>query len=160
MTQLTNNNEVNIEIVRQAVKNTFIVEPLLQQLTFVQAILEGGLQIGRSPSALAIFYNNLFGMKSGKIFPRGTKGSGIIELKTTECDKYHCWSEPQPFLMNEEIEDSIYQHEMLFKRLSRYKPLFDCKTFEEIARQVKNCGYATDPEYPNKLIELHNMYHF
>jgi flagellum-specific peptidoglycan hydrolase FlgJ len=154
--KLTLNNKENIEIVKKAAKYCFTDYPVLQELSIVQAILESGLLLPR-PSKLALEYCNLFGMKPGKIFSRGTLDpDGIVKMMTTECDKYSCYKIPQPFLANTDIEHSFGQHEQLFRRLPRYKPLFECKTFAQAAQTVRQCGYATDPDYSIKLV---NIYH-
>lgn len=158
MSNLSDNNQLNIEIVRKASKECFKDYPILQQLTFCQAILEGGLQLDRHPSKLALEFNNLFGMKPGKIIITGTANPGLVWLPTRECDKYSCWTEKQPFLSNKDIEDSFKQHEQLFSQLQRYKPLFDCKAFEDIQYVILQCGYATDLDYPEELDVINAKY--
>lgn len=161
--KLTTNVKENLEIVKKAAKECFKNYPILQELTLVQAILEGGL-LRSPPSQLALLYCNLFGMKPGSIIKAGTSEDplyarhGIIMLPTKECDKYHCWKESQPFLWNSNIEDSFAQHELLFTKLSRYKNLFTAKSFEEAARMVQADGYATSPTYTDDLIRVYKTY--
>ena len=40
----------------------------------------------------------------------------------------------------------------------RYHPACDCTDWEEECRQIQKCGYATDPEYSDKLISIINSY--
>lgn len=155
MTKLTKDSKTNLEIAKKASMLCFQQYPVLQQLTLAQAILESGLR-NSPPSSLALVHCNLFGMKPGRLIARGT--DGIVYLPTKECDKYHCWTEKQPFLANNNIEDSFDQHEKLFRNLSRYSALLRVTTFAEAAKVVKDCGYATDPKYPAKLIEIYKQF--
>lgn len=50
---------------------------------------------------------------------------------------------------NESIED----HSKLLS-YDRYKPVRGCSDYREACRKVYECGYATDPEYPEKLIRI------
>ena len=43
-------------------------------------------------------------------------------------------------------------------QLDRYRPACDCTDWEEECRQIQKCGYATDPEYSDKLISIINSY--
>ncbi len=153
MSRLTAQSKLNLNIVKEAVKECFKGNKVLQDLTLAQAILEGGLY-NTPPSGLALNHCNLFGMKPGKLIPTGT--NGIVYLMTTECNKDKCWKESQPFLSNLNIEDSFKQHELLFTSLERYKPLLNAQTFQDAAKIVRLCGYATDPSYTQKLIDIHN----
>lgn len=41
-------------------------------------------------------------------------------------------------------------------QLSRYTPACNCTDWEEECRQIQKCGYATDPDYADKLISIIN----
>ena len=43
-------------------------------------------------------------------------------------------------------------------QIERYHPACECAEWEEECRQIKKCGYATDPEYSDKLISIINSY--
>ena len=43
-------------------------------------------------------------------------------------------------------------------QIERYHTARDCVEWEEECRQIQKCGYATDPEYSNKLISIINSY--
>ena len=43
-------------------------------------------------------------------------------------------------------------------QLDRYRPACDCTDWEDECRQIQKCGYATDPEYSDKLISIINSY--
>lgn len=150
MTQLTEDSKTNIELVKPLCYASFPDNKVLAELTFAQAILEAGLR-NSPPSQLALKYNNLFGIK-------GTGTGGSVKLLTTEYVKGKPIKLEQDFAVNDNIEDSIKQHRSLFERLVRYKPLWECKTFEEVAKAVYRAGYATDVSYTEKLISIYKKY--
>ena len=41
-------------------------------------------------------------------------------------------------------------------QLDRYAPACNCTDWEEECRQIQKCGYATDPDYADKLISIIN----
>ena len=43
-------------------------------------------------------------------------------------------------------------------QIERYHPACECVEWEEECRQIQKCGYATDPEYSDKLISIINSY--
>ncbi|MBC9783060.1 glucosaminidase domain-containing protein [Heliobacterium chlorum] len=96
------------------------------------------------------FSYNLFGIKGTG--PAGTimsSTSEIIEGKRITIDaqfrSYHSWDESlrdhSQFLLNE-----------------RYAPVREAQSPEDAAKQLYTCGYATDPDYPKKLISIINKY--
>ena len=43
-------------------------------------------------------------------------------------------------------------------QIERYHPACECVEWEEECRQIQKCGYATDPNYSDKLISIINSY--
>ena len=43
-------------------------------------------------------------------------------------------------------------------QIERYHPACDCTEWEEQCKQIQKCGYATDPSYSDKLINIVNSY--
>ena len=43
-------------------------------------------------------------------------------------------------------------------QIERYHPACECTDWEEECRQIQKCGYATDPDYSDKLINIVNSY--
>ena len=117
-------------------------------VTIAQAILESNW--GRSE--LAIKAKNLFGIK----FKQGDKGEsysvnsmeyvasvpvGIV----SHFRKYRSWS------------DSLQDHsDFLMKK--RYEKAFETNNSKDFIREVHKAGYATDPEYSNKVIKIMDDY--
>ena len=55
------------------------------------------------------------------------------------------------------ITESLRDHHKLLMN-DRYIPVRQAKTAEEACQQLQKCGYATDPDYPNKLISIINQF--
>jgi flagellum-specific peptidoglycan hydrolase FlgJ len=145
----TTDSLANIDYVRKKVVEVYGELNLLASLTFIQAILEADLR-RPLPSLLAFRYNNLFGIK-------GEGSNGTVSLPTKEFIKGKMITVDQNFAVNRSVKDSIEHHKRLLEK-PRYAKLHNCKTFEEIANAVYKAGYATDPQYPQKLIDLYNKY--
>lgn len=148
----------NIQLVLNSADLMYPLNPILAELTTVQAILESALEHA-PPSQLALKYNNLFGIKgigSGMIIDGKMKST--VTLPTHEYFPGQGMLEvDQRFAVNASIQDSLLQHKSLLD-LPRYKPVRDAETFEEAAKAIRECGYATDPAYTKLLIALHNEY--
>ena len=111
-------------------------------ITLAQGLLES--QCGES--RLAKVGNNHFGIKCN-----GWTGDTILkdDDKINDCFRRYA-----------RAEDSFSDHSAFLKR-KRYAPLFNLKKddYAAWARTLKKCGYATDPQYPQKLIKLIQDYH-
>lgn len=151
-TLVRNNVKANIDTVIQAAKECFPENPILAAITAAQAILESGLERD-IPSALALNYNNLFGIKG-----QGNGNPPSVNLLTTE---YVHDDQPirvyQPFANNKDVLSSFQQHKHVLE-LDRYKNLWTASSFEEAANLIHSDGYATDPHYPQELIDIYNQY--
>lgn len=162
MSILSSNKEANIKLVKTLARQSSPDNQILADLTTTQAILESDLlerlpqNRGKGGSDLATKYQNLFGIKPGSLYAKGT--IGVIKLQTTEYIHGLPEKQYQPFLYNKTIEDSIEQHKKLFTSLPRYSKVLAAKTFEEAANAVKAGGYATDPNYVKELEEVYNAY--
>jgi len=112
-------------------------------ITLAQGILESGNGNGR----LALKANNHFGIKCHK----GWKGKKIYydDDKKGEC-----------FRVYKNANNSYRDHSIFLSERSRYDFLFDYKTsnYKAWAKGLKKAGYATDPKYPKKIIELIERY--
>lgn len=158
MTNLTNDNDYNIDLVSDAAHKLYPDNPVLADLTTAQAILEGRLQPGKQPSELALKYNNLFGIKG-----HGTAGSVVLPSPEYRGSNGKWETDNSNFAVNKNIEDSLEQHKELFENGTsdnpdRYDKVLEAKTFEEAAYAVQKAGYATDPGYANELISVYNEY--
>jgi flagellum-specific peptidoglycan hydrolase FlgJ len=109
-------------------------------IILAQGYLESGGGLGR----LALNTNNHFGLKCfSKSCAKG------------HCINYEDDSHKDFFLIFERPELSYEEHSRFLKK-DRYKSLFllDSNDFEGWAKGLKRSGYATDPRYDQKLIQL------
>jgi len=111
-------------------------------ITLAQGILESAA----GTSELAVNANNHFGIKCtsdwmGDVYRYDDDRRG-------EC-----------FRVYRDAEESFRDHAKFLQR-SRYERLFtlDIKDYAAWAQGLKDCGYATDPAYPQKLIRLIEEY--
>ncbi len=116
-------------------------------ITLAQGILESGA----GESSLAKDCNNHFGIKCGSDwYGRSTRRD---DDRPNEC--FRCYKS---------VKESYDDHAKFLKR-QRYAFLFDYKItdYKSWAHGLKQAGYATDPKYPQKLIniiETYKLYEF
>ncbi len=111
-------------------------------ITLAQGILESGAGRGR----LAVEANNHFGIKC-----HDWNGKKIFHDDDEEQECFRKYDNP---------EYSYRDHSLFLSNRKRYSFLFDLKKddYKQWARGLKKAGYATDPKYPNKLIDLVERY--
>ncbi len=111
-------------------------------ITLAQGILESGAGKGR----LAIEANNHFGIKC-----HDWNGKKIYH---DDDEKQEC------FRKYDNPEYSYRDHSLFLSDRKRYSFLFDLKKddYKQWAKGLKKAGYATDPKYPQKLINLIERY--
>ena len=109
-------------------------------------LAQGMLESGNGKSYLATEGNNHFGIKC-----HDWKGPGVYidAEKKNEC-----------FRKYKSVAESYKDHSDFLRYRDRYKSLFDLKTtdYKGWAHGLKRAGYATDPAYPRKLINLIETY--
>lgn len=124
-------------------------ERILASLTIAQAILESD----SGKSELAIKANNLFGLKVNSTW------KGDVYYKKTKDFKNGQWIEgTAAFYKFPSWEACIEYRSSVFLKRPQYKPLWGVLGYKEACRIIWECGYATDPNYPQKLIELIEKY--
>ena len=84
----------------------------------------------------------------------GIKGEGK-QLDTTEYIDNSWIDIKASFKMYPSIAESV-QGLYDLMQLDRYTPACNCTDWEEECRQIQKCGYATDPDYADKLIAIIN----
>ena len=114
-------------------------------ITIAQAALESGW----GESALAKTGNNLFGIKADSLWRGQT-----LTLNTKEFIKVQWVVVPALWRKYPSWQASIDDHAGFLKRNPRYKACFACSTAQAFAKALSQAGYATDPEYTNKLIAV------
>lgn len=121
---------------------------ILASLTIAQAILESNW--GRSALAQAPNYN-LFGIKGDYngaycTFPTSEYINGKWCTVNANFRKYPSWAE------------SLANHSALFNRWDRYSNLRENYNYRDVCNKVREDGYATDPSYSVKLINIIEQY--
>lgn len=86
----------------------------------------------------------------------GIKGEGQV-LDTTEYINGEYVNVKDSFKLYPSISASV-QGLYDLMQIERYHPTCECTDWEEECRQIQKCGYATDPEYSDKLISIINSY--
>lgn len=111
-------------------------------ITLAQGLLESGAGLSR----LATQANNHFGIKCHN----GWTGKTIYVDDDIKNDCFRSYSSAR----------ESYMDHSKFLQGNRYKSLFSLKTtdYKGWARGLKACGYATNPQYADKLIEIIELY--
>lgn len=111
-------------------------------ITMAQGILESGA----GTSELALKTNNHFGIK------KGANWNGRV-FEHPDDNKHDL------FRVYDNVEQSYEDHSRILLR-PRYQKLFSLKSsdYKGWARGLKECGYATDPSYADRLIVLIEKY--
>jgi flagellum-specific peptidoglycan hydrolase FlgJ len=112
-------------------------------ITMAQAIIESGA----GTSELAIQANNHFGIKCHADW----EGMNYIQNddEITECFRKYF-----------SVEESYRDHSLFIISRPRYADLFNLplSDYKKWAYGLKECGYATQKEYPEKLIKIIEQY--
>lgn len=123
---------------------------ILPSITGAQGVLEGASGTSRLAQHP---YNNQFGIKAGADWSGRT-----VTMPTQE------WMGGQYVTVNAEfraydsIDESVADHAAFFTntewRKNNYRHVVGEKDYKVAARSLQSAGYATDPEYANKLIRI------
>jgi hypothetical protein len=112
-------------------------------VTLAQAALETGYGASTIGDA-----KNLFGIK-------GTGPAGSITSPTREVYNGRSVTENATFRKYNTWVESIMDHDRLLSTAARYRGAMAVRNDPEaFARAIHQAGYATDPEYSNKLIKI------
>lgn len=128
-------------------KDDAIKEMMMHGVPASITLAQGMLESGNGNSALAVFANNHFGIKCHK----GWTGPTFI---MDDDAKDEC------FRKYPSVLDSYTDHSMFLRSRPRYAFLFELKKTDYTgwARGLKQAGYATDPRYAERLIEIIESY--
>lgn len=131
-------------------KTTYSVFP---SITIAQAILESDW----GKSQLAAEYHNLFGVKADA-------NQKFKEMTTQEYVDGKWETVTAKFRVYDSYADSILEHAQLFQNgtswnADQYKNFKAATTYQAAAKALETDGYATDPGYAEKIIEIIEQYH-
>ena len=121
---------------------------VLASLTIAQAILESAW----GESELAVKANNLFGIKAN-----GDWRGGKYTRETCEYVNGEPTTVKADFKAYNTLEESISDHSALLQK-ERYAKVLQATDYKIACEEVYRAGYATDPNYPSKLMNLIEQY--
>lgn len=128
-------------------KEDAIKEMLMYNIPASITLAQGMLESNYGNSPLAVNANNHFGIKCHKEW----EGPSYIQDDDESDECFRKYNDPL---------ESFSDHSVFLKSRDRYAPLFELKrtNYKEWARGLKEAGYATDPRYPVRLIDIIEMY--
>lgn len=132
-------------VAQKACKGT----PFFPSVMIAQAIVEGN----NGNSLLASKYHNHFGIKTS----RDWKGK-VISLKTKEVYSGNTVTIIDGFRAYDSLEEGFKDRNNFLLQNTRYKNagVLSAKSPEQQAEALQTAGYATDPQYAQKLIQVIN----
>ncbi|WP_370545924.1 flagellar assembly peptidoglycan hydrolase FlgJ [Edwardsiella tarda] len=119
------------------------------QLIMAQAALESGWGQREIPMAHGGRSYNLFGIKAGKNWEGPT-----TEVTTTEYENGVAVKTRARFRVYGSYFEAINDYIGLLTNNPRYAAVVNADTPEQAAHALQRAGYATDPHYANKLVQL------
>ncbi|WP_165006077.1 MULTISPECIES: glycoside hydrolase family 73 protein [unclassified Enterococcus] len=125
---------------------------VLPSIILGQAILESNW----GKSTLASEYNNLFGIKA-------YEGQKKVSLETKEFVNQEWITIQGDFRVYDSWEQSMDDHTRLFIQgvdwnPALYEKVITAADYQEAAQALQDAGYATDPTYAQKIIEVIETY--
>ena len=115
---------------------------ILASLTIAQAALETGW-------GKCAIGNNIFGIKASTSWAGKTQ-----TCQTSECINGEYIQVDAAFRDYDSVDESIIDHAMLFVNNDRYANILGCEDYKQACQYVHDDGYATDPDYADKLISI------
>lgn len=136
-----------LEIIKEMAIDDMKKTGVLASLTIAQALLES--QYGNS--GLTKSANNLFGIKGeykgqSITLPTAEYENGMRKIIQAKFRKYPSW------------EASLEDHSNFLKQYKRYTKVLSAKDYKKACHAIEAAGYATDPQYAEKLINLIERY--
>lgn len=151
-----NINQTDKDFVNKILPEAVVVQKkynILTSITLAQAILESNW----GKSELAAKYHNLFGVKADANQPG-------IDLTTTEYRNGKAETVTGRFRVYDSWKQSIDEHAKLLAHGTdwnslQYKEVVQADNYRDSAKGLSVDGYATDPAYAQKVIQIIEKYH-
>jgi flagellar protein FlgJ len=119
------------------------------QLIVAQAALESGWGQREIPTADGSPSYNLFGIKAG-----GNWDGPVTEITTTEFEQGAAKKIKARFRVYGSYVEAIADYVKLLTNNPRYADVAAARSPEQAAHALQQAGYATDPQYANKLVSV------
>ena len=145
VTQAQNQNQAYLDYIAQY-RDLAIEQQRKHKIPAAITMAQGILESAAGRSELATKANNHFGIKCTSDWQGRTINKD--DDRANECFRRYA-----------NVEDSYEDHSLFLLR-KRYESLFALPIgdYKAWAHGLKACGYATDPKYPDKLIQLIELY--
>ena len=117
-------------------------------------LAQSALESSWGTSELSKEYNNYFGIKANK-------NELEQNMMTSEFVNGVEVRVKQPFREYNSMKESFKHYGQLISEADRYEKVRNASNYTEAAYAIKECGYATDPRYAEKIIsiiESHELY--
>ncbi|MCG8708897.1 flagellar assembly peptidoglycan hydrolase FlgJ [Brenneria sp. 4F2] len=118
-------------------------------LIMAQAALESGWGRREITSADGSPSYNIFGVKANDSWT-----GKVTEVTTTEFENGRAYKTKEKFRVYDSYVDALNDYISLLTNNARYKPVLDAKNAEDAAYALQRAGYATDPNYGDKLVQI------
>lgn len=143
--------KVFIEAMAPVAQESYKEHGVLPSITLAQGIIESAW----GKSGLTVQGNNLFGIKADISWT-----GPVIEMNTQEFVNGQYITVVARWRVYDRWEDSILDHGKFLKENIRYEQagVFNAKNYKEQAEALLRAGYATDPNYSNKLCSMIESY--
>lgn len=136
-----------LESVQSVAKTTAKKYDLFPSVIIAQSALESNW----GNSGLTKDYNNYFGIKANnKDKEANLLTSEFVNGKEIRVN--------QPFKEYDSMKESFKHYGELIGKAPRYERVRNSKDYIEACYAIKDCGYATDPKYSEKLIYIIETY--
>ena len=119
------------------------------QLIVAQAALESGWGQREIPTANGTPSYNLFGIKAG-----GSWKGPVTEITTTEFEQGTAKKIKAQFRVYGSYVEAMADYVKLLTNNPRYAEVANARSPEQAAHALQQAGYATDPQYANKLVNV------
>ena len=112
-------------------------------------VAQAALESGWGESLLVRQGKNLFGVKADPAW-----GGEVLTFNTREFLRGVWVTVPAYWRKYADWQACIDDHAAFLRENRRYAPCFTCTTGAAFARAVAQAGYATDPEYGDKIVSI------
>ncbi|PWC14279.1 flagellar assembly peptidoglycan hydrolase FlgJ [Brenneria roseae subsp. americana] len=119
------------------------------QLIMAQAMLESGWGKREIMTNDGKTSHNIFGVKAG-----GNWDGEITSVMTTEYKNGQSYKLMQDFRVYDSYLHALNDYITLLTKNARYKDVLDANSAEQAAYALQKAGYATDPKYGEKLVQI------